>query len=320
MTVRFLTIALLACFTVGCVNNYDGTRIEADIRIRETSTFKRADVVLPTRDASPGDPTYFSHYELHANILGAGTIRLKTFIIQPAVQVDHPCLQYQDDWFCRETETSPCPDYINMERFANLEDILVAVTVAPTVPAGAGGYLHAPAYDLMNPLQFPDFLFLDPDETDPATKLHRDNLDEDEVREFCDDLDPDCFPGNVGQLTKPLSGQLYGPIFGPDPRTGSVIGGITFSLDVNLEYMTELILTRERDPSRISEDNIGRYDMGLSDDGQIFLIAQKHGSYGFIRIGDFRGVMTVRMESPIGVPVTWDSTIYYDMDEDPITF
>ena len=165
MTVRFLTIALLACFTVGCVNNYDGTRIEADIRIRETSTFKRADVVLPTRDASPGDPTYFSHYELHANILGAGTIRLKTFIIQPAVQVDHPCLQYQDDWFCRETETSPCPDYINMERFANLEDILVAVTVAPTVPAGAGGYLHAPAYDLMNPLQFPDFLFLDPDET-----------------------------------------------------------------------------------------------------------------------------------------------------------
>lgn len=312
-------LIVVVTWATGCIENYKGTRIEANISVLSGEDYSLQDLVLPTPGLNPGEPGYFSHYELHAEISGWGTVRLKSFIIQPSVHTLHPCSQYVPDTYCRPTDEYPCASpYINTLRFASLETIMAAVSVAETVEAG-GAWIHDPGYNFMDPDRFPDRLFLDPDLTTPASKLARENLDEEEVRDFCDDLPEGYYLGNFNQLTLPEKGEHYGAIDGPDPRTGSRIGGITFFVAAKLEKMSALILTRERDPSRLSEERIDE-NLPPGEDGQIFLIAQKQGPWGYITFDEYRGVMTVQMESPLGVPVVWRSTVYYNMDEDPINF
>ncbi len=308
-------VILLLSLGGGCVEVYDGSRIEANISVLGID---RQELVLPSPGLSPGDPGYFSHYELHANIAGVGTIRLLNFIIQPALLTQHPCSQYEPDIYCHDAAGAPCDPYMNLARFKNHESIFLAVSVAPTVE-DATGWNHAVAYDLMDRRQFPDNLFVDPLLTDPAEKLARDNLVEPEVRAFCDALDPAYYLGNPNQLTQPRSGELFGAVDGPDPRTGSVIGGITFFSPARLENMSELLITREADPERLSPELI-QANLPPGEDGQTILLAQKSGPYGSIRFDQFRGVMTVTLESPLGIPVFMTGTVYYDMDRDPINF
>jgi len=312
---KAMAAALILGLVAGCVEIYDGARIEANISVLG---FPPGELVVPSPGLNPGDPGYFSHYELHANILGVGTVRLQNFLIQPSLLSLHPCSQYEEDRYCLDAEGSPCDPYINMFRFKNHEDIFLAVSVAPTVE-DATGWNHAVAYDFMDPRQFPDNLFEDATLTDPEEKLHRDNLVESEVRAFCDALDPDYYLGNPNQLTQPRKGSMLGAIDGPDPRTGSVIGGLTFYSPAKLEHMTELMITRESDPERLSPDNFHR-NLAPGADGQTLLIAQKNGPYGYIRFGEYRGVMTVNLESPLGIPVFMVGTVYYDMDKDPDGF
>jgi hypothetical protein len=320
---RLLALPIIFAVTgvVGCVENFEGARIEANISVLESATFKRADLVIPTRDVAPGDPAYFSHYELHATILGAGTVRLSSFLIQPAIHTRHPCLQYEPDVFCRVEEvedSTPCPEYINMDRFVDYESIFFAVGVAETTQSGSE-WVHDPGYDFMDRSRFTDSLFKDPEITDEASKLRRDNLEESAVRNFCSNLPAGYFLGNPYQSTRATSGEIFGAVDGPDPRTGSVVGGITLFTPANLEYMTELFLTRERDASRLNAEN-RNLNLPPGVDGQVMLLAQKHGSFGYIRFGELRGVMTVRMESPLGLPVTFRAAVYYDLDGDPIGF
>lgn len=310
-----LALTLVLGLLAGCVDVYDGARIEANISVLGMSTHE---LVLPSPGLSPGDPGYFSHYELHANILGAGTIRLQNFLIQPSLLEHHPCSQYEPDLYCVDAEGSPCDPYINMFRFKNHETIFLAVSVAPSVE-DATGWTHAVAYDFWDPRQFPDELFDDLTLMDPAERFHRDNLNESEVRAFCDALDPAYYIGNPNQLTQPRNGSLLGAIDGADPRTGSVIGGLTFNSPARLEHMTELMITRESDPERLSPDNI-KLNLPPGENGQTLLLAQKEGPYGNIRFGEYRGVMTVSLESPLGIPVFMTGTVYYNLDEDPATF
>lgn len=308
-------MTLVCALLAGCVEVYDGSRIEANLGVLGLDP---AALVLPSPGRSAGDPGYFSHYELHANIAGQGTIRLMSFLIQPALLTRHPCSQYEPDLYCVEVEGAPCDPYINMERFISHEEIFLVVSVAPSVP-DATGWKHAVAYDLMDPQQFPDVLFGNPALTDPAEKLHPDNLVEPEVRLFCDGLHPDYYLGNPNQLTQPRRGTLYGTIDGLDPRTGNKIGGISFLSPARLEHMTELMITRETDPARLSPDNI---DLNLvpGDYGQVLLLAQKNGPVGSIRFGEYRGVMTVTLASPLGIPVYMTGTVYYDLNDDPYGF
>jgi hypothetical protein len=316
MTVRkAIALTLILGLLAGCVEVYDGARIEANIGVLGIS---HQELVVPTPGLHPGDPGYFSHYELHANILGMGTIRLTNFLIQPSLLILHPCSQFEDDTYCVDAENSPCEPYINMIRFVSHEDIYLAVSVAPTVP-DATGWTHGVAYDFMDPQQFPDELFQDLSLTDPEAFVHRDNLVESEVRAFCDSLHPDYYLGNPNQLTQPRNGSMLGAIDGPDPRTGSVIGGLTFNSPARLEHMTELLITRETDPERLSPGNINR-NLPPGDSGQTLLLAQKNGPYGYIRFGEYRGVMTVSLESPLGIPVFMTGTVYYNLDEDPVGF
>ncbi len=312
---KALALTLILGLLAGCVEVYDGARIEANISVLGITG---GDLVLPSPGLNPGDPGYFSHYELHANILGQGTVRLTNFIIQPALLIHHPCSQYEPDIYCIDAEGSPCDPYINMLRFESHEGLFMAVSVAPTVQ-DATGWTHAVAYDFMDPRQFPDNLFHDLSLTDPEEFLNRDNLVESEVHAFCDALDPDYYLGNPNHLERPRSGSSLGPIDGPDPRTGSVIGGVTFYSPAKLEHMTELMLTRETDPERLSPDNINQ-NLAPGADGQTLLLAQKNGPYGFIRFGEYRGVMTVSLESPLGIPIFMTGTVYYNMDDDPISF
>ncbi len=310
-----LAMTLILGLLTSCVEVYDGARIEANISLLEMST---EELVLPSHGLNPGDPGYFSHYELHANIAGMGTIRLQNFLIVKSLHILHPCSQFEPDRYCVDAEGSPCDPYINMYRFVSHEDIYLAVSVAPTVEDGTG-WNHAVTTDFMDPRQFPDELFVDPDLTVPEEKLNRDNLDEDEVRDFCAALHPDYYLGNPNQLTQPRSGNLLGAIDGSDPRTASIIGGLTFYSAARLEHMTELLITRESDPERLSPELINE-NLPPGEDGQTLLLAQKSGPYGTIRFGEFRGVMTVSLESPLGIPVFMTGTVYYDMDNDPYNF
>jgi len=310
-----LATTLILGLLAGCVEVYDGARIEANIG---TLGMNASELVVPTPGLNPGDPGYFSHYELHANIAGVGTIRLQNFLIQPSLLEHHPCSQYEVDRYCVDAEGFPCDPYINMFRFKNHESIFVAVSVAPSVQ-DASGWNHAVAYDFWDSRQFPDDLFVDTDLMDPSERFHRDNLVEDEVRAFCDNLHPDYYLGNPNQLTQPRNGSLLGAIDGADPRTSSVIGGLTFNSPARLEDMTELMITRESDPERLSPDNIDK-NLPPGEDGQTLLLAQKEGPYGTIRFGEYRGVMTVSLESPLGIPVFMTGTVYYNLDEDPFGF
>jgi hypothetical protein len=300
------------------VDNFDGARFEANLSVLESAAFMRADLVLPTPGRREGDPDFFSHYELHANILGAGTIRLVSFVIQPALHVHHPCMQYEPDIFCVDVEGLPCAPYINMGRFSTVEEIFFAVA-APETSLDGSSIAHVPGYNYMDRQRFPDSLFVDPALTNPLEKLARENLEEAAVRTFCADLPRGYYLGNPAQLTMPKRGEIFGAVDGPDPRTGSAIGGITLFTPARVENMTELILTRERDPGRISAENRG-VNLPPGADGQVFLLAQRFGTYGSIAFGEYRGVMTVKMQSPLGLSVSLKASVYYDLDDDPINF
>lgn len=304
----------------GCVENYQGSRMEVNLAVQPSATFGRQDLIAPTPGVSQDDPTWFSHYELHARILGQGTVRLASFLIQPVLQIHHPCEQFLEDTYCRSTDATPCASpFINLERFSNIDDeILVAVSVPPTTEDGTR-YVYDPGYDFMDSQRFPDELFVNPDLSDPAEKLSRDNLNRSSVEVFCASLPDGYYLGNPNQLTRPLHGDVFGAVDSEDARTGFAVGGITLFTPVNLEYMSDLMLTRERDPGRVSAEN---RDLNLppGEDGQLVLLAQKHGAWGSIEFNRYRGMMTVHMESPIGLPLTWASNIYYNMNEDPVGF
>lgn len=303
----------------GCVDNYQGSRIEANLTVVDSLIFSRNDLILPTPGVPRDDPRWFSHYELHANILGAGTIRLANFTIQPCLHLLNPCSQFEKDIYCRAATGSTCSPYINLERFRNIaEAILMVVSVPPTTQDGTD-YIHAPGYDFMDRELWPDELFVDPSLTDPNAKLHRDNLNQPAVAAFCKRLPEDYYLGNPNQLSLPRSGTTAGPVDGSDPRTNFFVGGLTLFTPANLEYMSELMLIRERDASRLSPERLHE-NLAPSDTSQVLLLGQKHGSFGSIRFDRYRGVMSVFMTSPLGLPITWSSVIYYDLNKDPLNF
>lgn len=304
----------------GCVENYQGSRMEVNITVQPNPSFGRLDLIVPTPGVAQGDPAWFSHYELHARILGQGTVRLASFLIQPSLQIHHPCEQFIEDTYCRSTDATPCSSpYLNLERFSNIDDeILVAVSVPLPTDDGTD-YVYDPGFNLMDRSRFPDELFVNPNLADPAQKLDRGNLNRSSVEVFCASLPDGYYLGNPNQLTRPLHGEILGAVDSEDARTGFAVGGITLFTPVNLEYMSDLMLTRERDPSRVNAEN---RDVNLppGEDGQLVLLAQKHGAWGSIEFNRYRGMMTVHMESPIGLPITWASNIYYNMNEDPVGF
>lgn len=293
--------------------------MEVNITMSDSETFRRNDFITPTPGAQQGDPNWFSHYELHANILGAGTVRLAHFLILPVLHLHHPCLQFIPDAYCRESASTTCNTYMNVQRFNNIDDeILVATSVAPTVNDG-GTWRHLPGYDFMDRSAFPPELFVDPNITDEATALNRTNLNQAAVEAFCANLHPDYYLGTPDQLTKATNGENYGAVDSADARTNFFVGGITLFTDANLEYMTELFMTRERDPERLSPENINA-NLPPGEDGQVILLAQKHGTWGSISFERYRGMLTVFMQSPVGLPISWSSVIYVNLDDDPVTF
>jgi hypothetical protein len=302
---------------MGCVDTYDGTRLQGNLWIG--TGLERSFLVLPTPGRRPGDEGYFSHYELHAEIAGQGYVRLTNFLIQPALHIDNPCLQFTPDDFCVPAEHE-CDQYANMARYEYLKDIFAIVSPGETFPtydaSNPYDFDHVPSYDFMS---WPEYLFVDPLETSAATKLARSNLVPDEVETFCQwCLPPGFYLGNPRLLTNPLHGDLHGVVDGPDPRTGAMVGGFTLLVPGKLDRMTELWVVREPDPSRLAPENIDRTDLLPSPGSQLLLIARSDGSLGYIRDDMYRGVTTVFLESPYLLPVFMHLVIFGDIEEDPI--
>ncbi|MFH2006615.1 MAG: hypothetical protein ABI333_08525 [bacterium] len=312
------TITALLLVTQGaCVDTFSDTRIQANIWMG--ADLDRDFLVLPTPGLKPHDPSYFSHYEIHANIADSGYVRLLSFLIQPALHTNNPCLQFFEDDLCVDAEY-PCDQYINMKRYSYLESIYALVTPAETQPSEDAsnlyGWEHYPGYDFFD---WPWFLFNDPTITDEATKLALPNLNQDELDQFCQWCLPRGFYlGNPLLLTKPLQGEQYGVVDGPDPRSGAMVGGITLFLPGKVSGMTEFMILREKDPGRLSAENINRADLLPSADSQVFLIALSDESFGYIDRAEYRGVTSVFLESPYQLPIWMHAVIYEDIDDDPI--
>jgi hypothetical protein len=304
-----------ALLLAGCFEPFDGTRLEINLAVG--GGMDRSSLILPTPGLRPGDADYFSHYEIHAKFGDFGMSRLASFILQPVIHVDNPCLQFQYDRFCVSVPENPCVDPINMQRFANLETILAMVSMPFTVSEDGSSFDHSPGYEFM---RWPDALFADPTLTDRAEKLARANLVEEEVESFCDALPAEYYLGNVAQLTFPLSGALHVAVDGSDPRNGTAIGGGFLMVAGKLHGMTELVVTRERDPRRLSAENLRRTDLLPGTDGQVFLVGQENGSFGSIDREAYRGVTSVNLVSPYNLPFNMHVIVFEDIDEDPVQF
>ena len=312
----FLVAAAMAV-TAGCVEPYSGTRLDTNLSVGAGLDPRL--LISPTPGKLPGDEGYFSHYELFAEVNG-GVVRLATFLVQPSIRPDNPCLQYLPDEFCR-AGSQACGRYINMERFASLEGLLAVVSTPVTQPvqdaSNLYGYDFVPSMDFT---QWPDDLFVDASLADREAKLSRDNLNQDAVESFCRDLPDGYYVGNPIQLTFPNNGQMYGIVDGSDPRNGMQVGGITFFVTGKLYGMTSLFITREKDPSRLSEENRDREDLLPGSESQVFLVARRDGGFGYIHDRGYRGVSTALLVNPFGLAVTMHATIFEDMDKDPIQF
>jgi len=302
----------------GCVKTYNGSRLEMNLSLG--TGMQTSDIVVPTPGKRPGDAGYFSHYELFANIEDSGLVRLGVFLVRPVFATDNPCVQFLPDTFCRPGGQA-CPEYINPERFSVLEQIygvVSAPTAATTEDASNPyGYDFSVGFDFM---QWPDDLFQDPSLQDPAEKLARANLKQDAVEQFCSNLPPGYYVGNPALLAQPLHGDLFGPVDGADPRTGIQLGGITMWVTGKLHRLTQLIVIRETDPSRLSPENIDREDLLPSPNSQVFLIGRKDEVYGYIHNDEYRGVTTALLENPYALPITLHAVIFEDIDKDPIQF
>lgn len=309
---------LLGLLLASCVEPYSGSRIQANLSLE--GDLGHEFLVLPTPGRRHGDQGYFSHYELHAAIGGHGLVRLASFIIQPVIRVDHPCLQFLPDTLCVPSEEYPCDPYVNMKRYRLLELVYGVVSPGVTRPTGDASAMHShdhvPGYDFTT---WPDPLFYDPYETASASKLARGNLYQDRVEEFCAHCLPEgYYVGNPYLLTQPRGGALHGVVDGPDPRTGAAVGGFVLMVPGQLDKATALFLYREPDPSRLSRENRWRTDLPPGPGSQLLLAGHADGTLGSIRDGEVRGVRTVRMRSPYALPLYLDMTIFTGIDTDPI--
>lgn len=311
-------LALVAMGLWGCVETYSDTRLQANLWVG--SKFPRPSLVTPTPGLRPGDPGYFSHYELFARIGEAGMVRLATFLIQPSLHADNPCLQFLPDPFCVSVEGKECDPFINMQRYAPMEGIFVMVKPAVTfaVPPGfsAYGYDHYPSFNFS---RWPDEIFLDPDLTPDASKLARDNLRQEVLDEFCASCLPEgYYLPDPTSLSDPAQGEIFGIVDGPDPRSGVGLGGIFMKLPGKLHGLTEMLVVRERDPSRLNAENYHRLDLLPGPDSQVLLVARKDESIGYIRDREIWGVTSVQLANPYGLAVFMRMVIFGDIEKDPV--
>lgn len=311
-------ILVVGCLGQGaCVDTYSDTRLQ--LNLWTGTGVDRRFLTLPTPGKRPGDEGYYSHYELHARLGARGLVRLTSFVIQPALRTDNPCLQFLPDTLCVDAEYA-CDPYINLARYQYLESIYAVIspdeTRAVDDPGNPYGFDHVPGYDYQS---WPWHLFVDAGLTDPASKLARENLVPREVEDFCNwCLPAGYYVPNPKLLTMPVHGELYGVVDGPDPRTGAQVGGVTLWVPGKLRDLTELLVVRERDPGRLSPQNLLRTDLLPGADSQVFLVARRDESVGYIREGEYRGVVTVFLENPYTLPIYLHGTIFVDMDEDPV--
>jgi len=228
-------------------------------------------------------------------------------------------VKHAADEFCVPAE-HPCDPYTNMQRFAAMQGIYVMVSPAVTfaVPPGfsAYGYDHYPSYDFA---RWPDPIFVDPDLTPDASKLARSNLRQEVLADFCTSCLPEgYYLGDPSQLSNPMHGEIHGIVDGTDPRSGVAIGGIFMKLPGKLHGLTELLITRERDPSRLNQENYHRMDLLPGPDSVVFLVGRKDESFGYIRGREVWGVTMVQLENPYGLPVFMRMVIFTDIDNDPV--
>lgn len=299
---------------------YHGSRIIANLYF---ANMDAESLVTPTRQRilgterfvqlQPGDSGYVDHYELYAGIKGVGTVRLLNFLIRPAMEVHHPCLQFLPDE-TRVDGEGEGPFYLNMCRspFPELErQEFFVVSAAPTDIGTAN-----PGYDYWTwgaDLLAPD----SPTEPD-CTRNVRMKFNREATESFCAQLHPDVYVPNPYQLTKPRSGQYYGVVDGIDPRTNLATGGLSLTVDYNLEKVTSLFIVAEPDPTRLSRENFHKnLPPGA---GKVILMSELNGYYGYIDKKGFEGVWHGLMVNPEGLSIYFEYTIYYNIDKDLVWF
>lgn len=321
MKLRTFLMILLVLMVTACQGEpYHGSRIIANLYF---ANIDAASLVTPTRvyiqgserflQLQPGDTNYVDHYELYAGIEGVGTVRLLNFLIRPAMEVHHPCLQFIED-LVRVDGEGEGPFYLNMCRspFPDLERQEFFVVAAAPTDVGTAN----PGYDYWTwgaNLLEPD----SPVEPNCSQNI-RMKYNREAVEAFCSQLHPDVYVPNPYQLTKPRSGRYLGVLDGIDPRTNLATGGISLTVDYKLDKVTSLFIVAEPDPTRLSQEN---FHKNLPPgQGKIILLSELNSYYGYIDKKNFEGVWHGLMVNPEGLPLYFEYTIYYNIDKDKVWF
>lgn len=321
-------IYLLVVLTISCQEPYHGSRIVANIYYG--TGFDEQTLISPTRTpgfnntftyGNPGDPGYVDHYELYAGIDGLGTVRLKNFLIRPALENHHPCMQFIEDTV-RVDDGDGQVHYLNMcsYPFPDLNRDLLAVVSAP--PTGIG--TANPGYNFLewgqdlrsteNTVDNPSCRTVDGTPVEEKIVYNQEA-----VTAYCSQLHKDYYIGNPYQLTSPINGEFYGLVDTLDPRTGLATGGFSFTIEYKIENISSLFVVADPDPDRLSEDNINE-NIPPNPEGKIILMSELDGNFGYLDKNMFEGTWHGIMESPIGDGLWFEYTIFYDMDKDSVYF
>jgi len=316
-----LFVFLLLISTISCQGEpFHGARVIANLyyaNLDGQTLVTPSRVRLPGQSAytylQPGDPGYVDHYELYAGIDGVGTVRLLNFHIRPAIEVHHPCLQFLEDT-TRIDGVGEGPFYFNMCRnpYPDLEAQMLVVVSASPSDAGTPN----PGYDFYDwgaDLRDPASV----DTPDCATNTRFTYVKE-ATEAFCAQLHPTYYVGNPFQLTKPISGEFFGVVDGIDPRTNLATGGLSFAIPYDLADVSSLFVVAEPDPARLSAENIGlNLPPGA---GEVVLISEADGYYGYLDKRSFDGVWHGLMVHPEGLGLYFEYTLYHDLDKDNTWF
>jgi hypothetical protein len=320
---RYIIIFLFLFLSVSCSEPFHGSHVVANISVGsevDPNTLVTPSQIRTTTGydfLAPGDPGYIDHYELYAGINGMGNVRLKNFQIRPVLDIHHPCMQFIPD----ELDVSDDADALNMCQapYPALEERTFVIVAPPPTDIGTSnpGYNYLEwAQELRtsgNEVEVPSCTA---DASGIYPKIQYNPI---ATEEFCNNLHKDYYLGNPFQITRPISGSIYGFVDGSDPRTGLMLGGMIFSVEYSLEDITSIFLVADPNPERLNEDQYNE-NLPPSENGEVILLGELDGSFGYIDKEMIEGTWHGLMVHPQGESLRMEFTLYYDMDEDPVLF
>lgn len=313
-------LAFVPVLTAACVEPYDGSKIEMSLN---------ASVHVPG-SSGPGAPPDGTHYEMYA-VVGGGVFHAINFEIRPIVEQEQICfiedenavVPYTDQhvhglhatkWYDKLFEVYNADGTISDDEAGALVDARTRMTnlslLEGTIKAIVATHFgpELPGIPPASPQEIEDALAeietqAPPDLIDEASNKRRAEL----CREFFARF-PYYYVGADRLITLPLNGRFYGVVDGMDPRNGGFIGGVSLSVDLNLENITALRINWQFD----DENDPRKASYAPSEIGYHYMAGTP--------ISRTRGVINVPLQNEVHVQISGEAAIFPALHRDEVHF